>query len=96
MKLTVNPVNFEIAERLEKYITKKTARYEKILNNPGAEMEIRLTVVKPETNLNKQTQIRVIGNGPEMFAEKTCDTFEQGLDVALEAIDRQIEKTKDK
>ena len=55
MKLNVNPVNFDIAERLEKYITKKTARYEKVLNNPSAEMEIRMTVVKPETNLNKQT-----------------------------------------
>jgi len=96
MKLNVNPVNFEIAERLEQYIAKKTHRYEKILNNPGAEMELRLTLVKPETNLNKQTQIRILGNGPEMFAEKTCDTFEQGIDLCLEALDRQIEKLKDK
>ncbi len=96
MKLTVNPVNFDIAERLEKYIAKKTARYEKVLNNPSAELEIRMTVIKPETNLNKQTAVRVLGNGPEMFAEKTCDTFEQGIDLCLEAIDRQIEKLKDK
>lgn len=96
MKLTINPVNFDIAERLSKYIVKKTNRYNKILNNPGAEMEIRLTVVKPETNLNKQATIRIIGNGAEMFAEKTCDTFEQSIDIALEAIDKQIEKLKDK
>jgi len=96
MKLNVNAVNFEIAERLEKYITKKTARYEKLLNNPSAEMEIRMTVIKPETALNKQTQIRVLGNGPEMYAEKTCDSFEQGVDLALEAIDKQIEKLKER
>ena len=96
MTLTVNPVNFEIAERLEKYIAKKTARYAKMLNNPSAEMNIRLTVVKPETNLNKQTQIRVLGNGPEMFAEKTCDSFEQGIDLCLEALDKQIEKLKER
>lgn len=96
MKLTINPVNFDIAERLSKYIVKKTNRYHKILNNPGAEMEIRLTVVKPETNLNKEAAIRIIGNGAEMFAEKTCDTFEQAIDIALEAIDKQIEKLKDK
>ncbi|MCQ2348505.1 MAG: HPF/RaiA family ribosome-associated protein [Paludibacteraceae bacterium] len=94
MKLTVNSVNFEMAERLEKYINKKTARYEKLLTSPSAEMEIRMTVVKPETNLNKQTQIRVLGNGPEMFAEKTCDSFEQGIDLCLEALDKQIEKRK--
>lgn len=96
MTLTVNPVNFEIAERLEKYIAKKTARYVKMLNNPSAEMNIRLTVIKPETNLNKQTQIRVLGNGPEMFAEKTCDSFEQGIDLCLEALDKQIEKLKER
>lgn len=96
MKLSVNAVNFEMAERLEKYINKKTQRYSKLLNNEGAEMEVRLTVVKPETNLNKQTQIRVIGNGPEMFAEKTCDSFEQGIDTCLEAIDKQIERLKNK
>ena len=92
----INAVNFEIAEHLEKYIDKKTRKYEKMLNNAGAVMDLRLTVVKPETNLNKQTQIRVIGNGPEMFAEKTCDTFEQGIDLCLEAIDKQIEKMKDR
>lgn len=96
MKLNVKPVNFEIAERLEKYITKKTARYDKLLNNPSAEMEIRMTVIKPESALNKQTQIRIIGNGPEMFAEKICDSFEQGIDLALEALDKQIEKLKDR
>ena len=49
-------------------LAKKTARYEKLLTNPGAVMDIRMTVVKPETNMNKTTQIRVTGNGPEMFA----------------------------
>lgn len=94
MKTNINAVNFEIAQHLEQYIEKKTRRYEKLLNNPGAVMDIRLTVVKPETNLNKETQIRVLGNGPELFVEKTCDTFEQGIDLCLEALDRQIEKLK--
>lgn len=94
MKLNINSVNFEIAERLEKYIEKKTRRYERLLPNEEVIMELRLTVVKPETNLNKQTQIRILGNGPELFAEKTCDTFEQGIDLCLEALDKQLEKLK--
>ncbi len=96
MKLQVNAINFDIAERLEKYIEKKTRKYEKVLNNPASELEIRMTVVKPETNLNKETQVRILGNGPEIFVSKTCDTFEQGIDLCLEAVDRQIEKLKDK
>ena len=62
MKLNVKAVNFEIAERLEKHIEKKTKRYEKLLPE-SAEMEIQLTVVKPETNLNKETHVRVVRLG---------------------------------
>ena len=95
MKLNVKAVNFEIAERLEKHIAKKTKRYEKLLPE-SAEMEIQLTVVKPETNLNKETHVRVVGLGAELFAQKVCDTFEQGVDDCLEAGEKQIEKQKDK
>ena len=95
MNLHTQAVNFEIAERLEKHIEKKTKRYEKLLPE-SAEMEIRMTVVKPETNLNKETAIRVLGFGAELFAQKVCDTFEEGIDDCLEAIEKQIEKRKDK
>ena len=95
MKLNTKAVNFEIAERLEKHIAKKTKRSEKLLPE-SAEMEIQLTVVKPETNLNKETHVRVVGFGAELFAQKVCDTFEQGVDDCLEAIEKQIEKRKDK
>ena len=95
MKLNTQAVNFEIANRLEQHIAKKTKRYEKLLT-PSAEMDIRMTVVKPETNLNIEVTIRITGIGAELFAQKTCDTFEQAIDECLEAIDRQLEKQKDK
>ena len=95
MKLNTQAVNFEIANRLEQHIAKKTKRYEKLLT-PSAEMDIRMTVVKPETNLNKEVTIRITGIGAELFAQKTCDTFEQAIDECLEAIDRQLKKQKDK
>lgn len=95
MKLNIQAVHFDMAERLEKHIEKKTRRYEKLLP-VSASMEIRMTVIKPETNLNKETAIRITGMGQELFAQKTCNTFEQGIDECLEAIDRQLDKQKDK
>lgn len=95
MKVNIQAVHFDIAERLEKHIEKKTKRYEKLLP-ASADMEIRMTLVKPETNLNKETAIRIAGIGQELFAQKVCDTFEQGIDECLEAIDRQLDKQKDK
>ncbi len=95
MKLTVKAVNFDMAEKLEKYIDKKTKRYGKMLYE-NAEMEIRLSVVKPETAMNKETKVRVLGMGPELFASGVYDTFEQGIDKCLEAINSQLEKVKEK
>ncbi len=95
MKLNTQAVNFEIAQHLENYIEKKTRRYEKLLP-AAAELQVRLSVVKPETSLNKETHIRILGLGKEIFAEKVCDTFEQGIDECLDALNRQIEKLKDR
>ena len=95
MKLTIKAINFEMAEKLERYIDKKTLRYGKILSE-DAEMEIRMSVVKPETNLNKEVKLRVLNVGPELFASATCDTFEEAIDQTLQAIERPLEKQKDK
>ncbi len=80
---------------MEQHIAKKTKRFEKLLPD-SAELDIRMTVIKRETNLNKEATIRIIGLGAELFAEKTCDTFEQAIDECLEAVERQLEKQKDR
>lgn len=95
MKLTVKAVNFDMAEKLENYIDKKTKKYSKLLHE-DAEMEIRMSVVKPETVMNKETKIRIMGMGAELFASGVYDTFEQGLDKSLDAINTQLEKYKEK
>lgn len=95
MKITVKAINFEMAEKLEKYIDKKTQRYEKLLGEKG-EMEIRMTVIKRETALNKETKVRIWGVGQELFASEVCDTFEQGLDQSLDALNKQLERLKEK
>ena len=90
MKLSVQPLNFEIAKQLEDYINKKTARFGRHLREDD-ELSIRLSVVKPATNLNKQADVRV----GDLFASKTCDTFEQAISEALDALDARIEKRKE-
>ena len=44
MNLTINAVNFEMAEKLEKFIEKKMARFERHLN-PDDKVEIRMSVI---------------------------------------------------
>lgn len=90
MKLNVQAINFEIAKQLDEFINKKTARFGRHLREDD-ELSIRLSVVKPATNLNKQADVRI----GDLFASKTCDTFEQAISEALDALDARIEKRKE-
>ena len=59
-------------------------------------VEVSLKVVKPETSLNKEASIKVLAASGEFFAEKVCDTFEEAVDVCLDALTRQLSKFKEK
>ncbi len=89
MTLTINAVNFETAKPLEDFVEKKMSRFGRHLNADD-KVEIRMSVIKPQTNLNKEVKIRIAG----LFAEKTADTFEEGIDACLNALEGQLEKRK--
>jgi ribosomal subunit interface protein len=89
MTISINAVNFEMAKPLEDFIEKKMNRFGRHLNADD-KVEIRMSVIKPQTNLNKEVKVRIAG----LFAEKTADTFEEGLDACLSALEGQLEKRK--
>ena len=90
MKLNVQAINFEIAKQLDDYIKKKTARVGRHIREDD-ELNIRVSVVKPATNLNKQADVRI----GDLFASKTCDTFEQAISEAMDALEGRLEKRKE-
>ena len=90
MKLNVQAINCKIANQLDDFINKKSALFGRHLREDD-ELNIRLSVVKPATNLNKQADVRI----GDLFASKTCDTFEQAISEALDALDARIEKRKE-
>jgi len=89
MTIAINAINFEPAKQLEEFIDKKMNRFGRHLN-PDDKVDIRMSVVKPQTNLNKEVKIRIGG----LFAEKTADTFEEGIDACLSALESQLERRK--
>ena len=89
MTISINAVNFEMAKKLEDFIEKKMNRFARQLKEDD-KVEIRMSVVKPHTNLNKETKIRIGG----LFAEKISDSFEEGIDACISALETQLEKRK--
>ena len=96
MDVRIQAIHFEIADRLVEFINKKADklahRYPSI-----STVDVNLKGVKPETAMNKEVVLRVnTPDAPEQVATKVADTFEEAYDLALEAVQRQLEKNKEK
>lgn len=96
MAVQINAIHFDMSERLEQFIQKKVGRLTRRfdwVNN----VEVNLRVVKPETSNNKEASISMmVSSCPDLFASKIADTFEEAVDQCLDALERQLEKIKEK
>lgn len=96
MEVRIQAIHFEISERLESFINKKIDKIAR-RNENAIEADVNLRVIKPETSMNKEVIIKfVVPQHEDVVATKVADTFEEAVDLALEAIDRQLEKIKQK
>lgn len=96
MDVRIQAIHFEINDRLADFINKKVDRLVRRYPATTA-VDVNLKVVKPETAKNKDVTIKIaMPQTPELVANKVADTFEEGIDLALEAIERQLEKAKER
>ena len=96
MDINIKAIHFDINERLTAFINKKVERITRRFPAIGS-VDVSLKVIKPETSLNKEAIVRVIVPQLEDFvATKVADSFEEAIDVCLDAIEKQLEKAKNK
>ena len=95
MKVRIQAINFDATATLESYINKRLLKVEKVFDEI-INVEIYLKVVKPETATNKEVEIKMSIPSIEFFASKTCDSFEEAVDLTLDALDKQMRKHKEK
>ncbi|MBP3774893.1 MAG: ribosome-associated translation inhibitor RaiA [Bacteroidaceae bacterium] len=95
MELKIQALHFDATEKLQAFVEKKMQRFAR-RNAEVSKAEFTLRVVKPETSLNKKVSLNVFVPGDTLHAEKTCDTFEEGVAQVVEAVERALEKRKEK
>lgn len=95
MELRIKAINFEASEQLKTFIDKKVKKIGRF-NDNIIESEVIMKVIKPETAKNKEASLKIHLRNGEAFASKFADTFEEAIDLCIEAIERQIIKTKEK
>lgn len=96
MEIKIKANHFEMADKLEAFTNKKIEKLARRYDNI-TDITVDYKLVKPETAMNKEAGVKVsVPNQPDLFASKTADSFEEALDLALEAVERQLEKVKGK
>lgn len=95
MKLRVQSINFDATQALEAHVEKKTSKLKKFFDEIMS-VQVYLKVIKPETASNKEAEIKISVPSGEFFASKICDTFEEAIDLSVEALEKQVQKHKEK
>ena len=96
MEIKIQSIHFDATEKLQAFVEKKIAKLEKSFEDIQ-KVEVQLKVAKPATALNKFTSATVtVPGGKPIFVEKTCDTFEEGVDQCVDALKVQLGKFKEK
>lgn len=95
MDVTIQAIHFDASENLIAFINKKVERLGR--KNPTmTSVDVKLSVVKPETAMNKEAVIQALVPQDEYVVTKVANTFEEAVDLCLDAIERMAEKDKDK
>jgi len=95
MEVRIQAIHFDASEQLQAFIQKKAAKLEKFYDDIK-KVEVSLKVVKPETAANKEASVKVLVKNDELFAAKVCDTFEESIDLCMDALNKQLVKYKEK
>ena len=95
MEVTIQAIKFNATDKLNGYIEKKLSKLEKFFDK-AISAEVFLKVTKPESAENKEVEINLNVPHNRLFASKIADSFEQAIDECVSALERQIEKEKNK
>jgi putative sigma-54 modulation protein len=95
MQLNVHSIQFKADSKLIDFIQERVDKLEQFFDHIITG-EVFLKVEKSDDTRNKIAEIRIHIPGKELFAKRQCKTFEEGIDETVEALRRQLMKSKGK
>jgi ribosomal subunit interface protein len=95
MNVKINSVHFKADKKLEAFISEKLDKlhtfFEGVISS-----EVILKIGNVETPTNKIAEVRLVVKGYDLFAKKEAATFEGAIDLATDALRKQLVKHKEK
>jgi putative sigma-54 modulation protein len=95
MKVNVHAVNFNVDKKLLDFVEERMNRLEKYYDRVVSS-DVFLKVEKTSDKENKIVEAKIIVPGDEFIVKKQCKTFEEGVELASESMERLLVKRKEK
>ncbi len=95
MKVNVHTVNFNVDKKLVDFVEERIVKLEKFYDKIVS-YDVFLKVEKTSDKENKMVELKVIVPGDEFIVKKQCKTFEEGVELASESLERLLLKRKEK
>ncbi|MBR2352250.1 MAG: ribosome-associated translation inhibitor RaiA [Alistipes sp.] len=94
MDVKIQSLKFDAGQQLLEFVEKKMSRLDRFAeNSTGVDVILRLD--KDSEKGNKVVTVTLHVPGNDIIAEQRARTFEEAVDMALDAVKRQIEKRRD-
>jgi len=95
MKVNTQSVNFNADKKLIDFIQKRMDKldmyYDKVIKT-----DVYLKVENTSSKENKIFEVSLNVPGGKFVVKKMCKTFEEGADAAVDSLERQLKKRKEK
>lgn len=95
MNVTIQSLHFNASETLKDFVNQKVGKLEHFFDGIIA-AEVTLSLDKAENTENKVSKVALTVPNDTLVAEKQCKTFEEGIDLACDALRHQLERYKEK
>ena len=95
MNVQIQSVKFDASQKLIEFIEKKLAKLDRVAEQATG-LDVVLKLEKDDEVGNKIAVVTLRMPGGDIRVEEQAHTFEEAIDVAKDALKRQIEKHKDK
>lgn len=95
MKITMQSIHFDASDRLEAFAQQKVGKLEQYFEGI-IKADLVMRFEKPEAIESKIAEISLDIPGQTLFAKKQSKTFEESIDLACEALRKQLVKHKEK
>ena len=94
MDIKIQSLKFDASKQLIEFVEKKMSRLERFEGNSTG-VDVILKLDKDSEKGNKVALVTLHVPGADIVSEQRARTFEEAVDLALDAVKRQIEKRKE-